>query len=411
MALISFFRKPEHYGWLVVFSAALIIGMGLGSLFSISVFLKPLSLEFGWSRGDTAFAYTAAAMLNGLGGILMGFLADRYSTRPLVLFGGLMLGGALVLAGSITSLWQLYLIYGPIMGAMGLAAFISPLLANIGFWMKKNRGLAIGLVMGGQSLGGAVVPTVARYLISTHGWREAYIILGLTAWLIVLPLALLVREAPGAAQAKAQSRLASRKRATPRGQIDARKLTTVLCIGIVLCCICMVVPVVHLVALATDQGISARTAANIFAVLMFSSIFSRVGVGRLADIIGGAPSLLICSTIQTVIIFWFTQTHTLFGFYLLALLFGIGYGGVIPSYAIIIREKIPAHSVGGTTGLVFFFGNAGMGGGAYLGGLLYDLSGSYTLSYAAGMVAGVGNLMVIGTLLIYMNKKQRLCLA
>lgn len=408
MASIVFFRTPERYGWLLVFASAIIVGAALGSLFSISVFLKPLSAEFGWPRGDTAFAYTSAAVLNGLSGVLMGSLADRYSARPIVLFGGVMLGGSLVLAGHITSLWQLYVIYGPMMGAMGLGTFIAPLVANIGFWLEKNRGLAIGTVIAGQSLGGAVVPVIARHLISTVGWREAYITLGIATWLIVLPLGLLIREAPGAAETKAASRLASRERGAPKSGVDSRKLTFVLCVAILLCCVAMVVPVVHLVALITDHGISAKTAANIFGVMMVFSMISRVGVGKLADMIGGIRALLVCSATQTMFIFWFTQMYSPPGFYVIAVLFGIGYGGVIPAYAIIVREQLPVHGVGGAVGLVFLFGNVGMGGGGYLGGLLYDLSGSYTLSYAVGTAAGVANLLVVGSLLIYLGKRRRM---
>jgi MFS family permease len=403
--LIDFFRPRERYGWLMVGVACIMLGMGMGSLFSISVFLKPVAAEFGWPRGDTAFAYSSAAILNGVSGIVMGALADRFSARPIVLFGSLVLGGSLILLGHIDSLWQFYLLYGPLIGALALATFLTPLLTSVSFWVEKHRGLAIGIVMGGQSLGGAVVPVVARHLISAVGWRETYVILGTAALLLLVPLALLVREPPGLAEAKAFSRRAGRQGGRGNLPIDPAVLLGVLCCAIVLCCICMSIPVVHLVSLATDNGIPPETAAVILGLMMAVSIIGRVGVGKVADLIGGVRALLLASAIQTVFIFWFTQMRSPAGFYLISVLFGIGYGGVIPSYAIIVREQLPVHSMGRWVGLVFFFGNLGMGSGGYLGGLLFDLSGSYTLPFAAGAAAGVLNLVVVGSLLFFLNSR------
>jgi len=162
----------------------------------------------------------------------------------------------------------------------------------------------------------------------------------------------------------------------------------------------MSIPVIHVYPLVVEAGIAPAQAAMVLGVLMSVSVIGRVGVGRLADAVGGIRALLIASGVQTLTIFWFTQLSTLPGLLLVAVLFGLGYGGVIPSYAIIIRELIPANRIGATLGLVFFFGNAGMSLGGYLGGLLYDLSGDYLASYAAGTLAGVANLVIVGSLLL-----------
>ncbi len=406
MSLIDFFRPRERYGWLMVTVSCLILGMAMGTLFSISVFLKPLAAEFGWTRGDTSLAYSSAAILNGLSGVVMGALADRFTARPLVLFGALVLGSSLLMLSRVEHLWQFYLLYGPMIGALALAAFLTPLLSNVGFWVEKHRGLAIGIAMGGQSLGGAAVPLIARFLISEYGWRQAYFTMGVVAFALLVPLSLLVREPPGLAEAKAASREASRRpsRVTPR--IAPGRLVTILCFAIVLCCICMSLPVVHLVALATDNGIAPASAAAILGLMMLVSIVGRVGIGKVADLIGGLRALFLASAVQTVFIFWFTQMHAPAGFFVIAVLFGIGYGGVIPAYAIILREQIPAHRMGRMVGLVFLFANVGMGTGGYLGGLLFDLSGSYTLPYAVGALAGVLNLVVVGSLLFYLGTRR-----
>lgn len=404
MALFETLRKPENYGWVMVAVAATILAMGMGTLFSISVYLKPLSAEFGWARGETALAYSSAAFLVGLSGIATGALADRFSTRPIVLIGAVVMGGALVSLGFVESLWQLYAVYGPLLGAFGLATFMTPLITNVGFWFTRNRGMAIGTVIAGQSLGGAIIPPLARVLLSRFGWRASYMILGALAWAVVVPLALLVRDAPGAAEAKAAARRAAGGAARP--SISPTVLTAALSGGSILCCICMSIPLVHVVALATDKGIAAGPAASVLSVLMLTSMVGRIGIGKVADYIGGIPCLLLSSGIQTVMIFWFTQMETVPGFYLIAVLFGVGYGGVIPSYAIILRELMPAHRVGSSVGTVMFFANMGMATGGFVGGRFFDLTGGYTLSYATGALTGALNLIVIGTLFFHYTTRR-----
>ncbi|MCZ6556829.1 MAG: MFS transporter [SAR324 cluster bacterium] len=403
--MLDTFRGREGRAWLIVFASATIIGMGIGSLFSISVFLKPLAAEFGWARGDTALAYTFATLLNGLGGILMGYLADRYAPRPIVIGGAVLLGASLLMLGRINALWQLYLLFGPFVG-LALSTFLAPLIANVGFWFERNHGMAIGTVMAGQSVGGALVPLVARYLISEIGWREAFMVMGIGFWLIVIPLTLLIQAAPGAAQAKAISRRAGGVGGAPGNSIAPGRLAMVLSAAIVLCCVCMSIPIIHQVSLLTDAGISARTAASVMGFMMLCSVIGRVGVGKVADYIGGIRSLLLFSCIQTAFTFWFTQTQSLPGLYAIALLFGLGYGGIIPAYAIILREHMPLHRIGSSVGTVFFFGNVGMGLGGYLGGLLFDLSGSYLLPFAVGTASGVCNMLVVGSLLYYLSGRR-----
>ena len=388
----------------MVFVASAAMALGQGSLFSFSVFLKPIAAEFGWARGETALAYTSATFLNGLFGIAMGMLADRYATRPIVLMGSVVLGGALVLLSRMDSLWQFYIYYGALMGGFALGAFLTPLVTNVGFWFERNRGVALGIVLAGQSLGGTLMPLYARWLLDNLGWRDAYLIMGLTAWAVVVPLALLIREAPGVEEAKVISRAAG---AHPGARgIRPGVMAGVLGAAIVLCCINMSIPIVHLVALGTDKGISRENAATVLALMMFASIFGRVGIGKVSDWIGGMRALFLASSVQTLMIYGFPMAEGLPQLYVVALLFGVGYGGVIPAYAIIIREVMPMHLAGWAVGIVFFFGNVGMGIGGFLGGWLYDLSGSYNLSYATGAATGVMNLLIVGSLIWRYGRPQ-----
>jgi len=392
---------PNAHGVVVVVASCLIMGMAFGSLLSVSVFFKPLELEFGWDRGVTSFAYSSASFMTGVMGIAMGRLVDRLSPRPIVLLGAVSIGSGLLLLSHMHAVWQLYLFYGLLVGGLGNGCFLIPLLTNVGFWFDRGKGLAIGSVMAGQSLGGALMPAISRYLLAEMPWREAYLVLGLGAWAVLIPLALLVRQPPGLSELKASAL----KHALP-AVISPMRLTATLCVAIVCCCICMSIPILHVYPLAVEAGLSAVQAASVLGVLMSVSIVGRVGIGSVADRVGGVRSLLLASGVQTATIFWFSQMHTLPGLLLIAVLFGIGYGGVIPSYAVIIRELIPVNRVGLSMGMVFFFGNLGMSLGGYLGGLLYDLSGAYPLSYAAGALAGVANLIIVGSLLLTLRARQ-----
>jgi MFS family permease len=396
-------RLPhDGYAWVVAAASCLMMGLAFGSLITLTVFFAPLEQEFGWARGVTSFAYAAATFMTGLLGIVMGRLADRFSPRPIVLSGAVVIGTGLLLLSRVQSLWQLYLIYGLLVGGFGTGCILIPLLTNVGSWFDRHRGIAIGAVMAGQSLGGAVMPGVARALLAHLPWRETYAVLGLGAWALLIPMALLVRAPPGLAARKA----ASVGAAAPVAALPPAQLTAVLCMAIVCCCICMSIPIVHVYPLAVEGAFSPAQAAGVLAALMTSSIVGRVGIGRVADALGGIRALLLASGIQTAMIFWFAQVSTLPGLLLIAVLFGLGYGGVIPCYAIIIRELIPLHRVGVSTGLVFFFGNVGMALGGYLGGVFHDLSGAYPASYAAGALAGALNLVIVGALLLATRARQ-----
>ena len=385
-----------RYRWVVVFISALMCGIGFGLLVSVSLFMKPLELEFGWVRSDSSFAYSSGAFMTGLFGIFMGRLVDRISVRPIIIFGAVMIGASQLLLSRVESLWQLYLLYGLLLGGFGNGAFLVPLMTNAGSFFTRNRGLALGVVMAGQSLGGAVIPVVVRSLIAEVGWRETYLVLGVAASLILIPVSLLIRTPPGLATARAESSGGT----VDAGGLTPGGLTAILSVAIVFCCICMSIPIIHVFPMALEAGIAPDQAALVLAALMGFSMVGRVGIARLADTIGGVRSLLLASGIQTVTIFWFSQMSGMGGLVTVAVMFAIGYGGVIPSYAIIIREKIPLSHVGRVTGTVFFFGNLGMALGGYLGGVIYVTSGGYPPAYAVGAMAGVVNLIIIGSLFL-----------
>jgi MFS family permease len=250
---------------------------------------------------------------------------------------------------------------------------------------------------------------IARYLITELGWRQAYQALGYGAWALLIPLALLVRQAPHVEEMRRVSRAAAaadhaRSGGRTAAGLTPGRLAAYLGTASVLCCICMAIPSIHIVSLALDAGITAQAAASVLTVLMILSIVGRVGIGKVADLIGGMRALWLASFGQTVTIFWFTQVHTLTGLYLVAVLYAPAFGGVIPAYAIVVRELVPAHTVGGVLGWTLFLSNIGMGLGGFLGGALFDWSGAYTVPFATGALAGLVNLGMIGWLYLRMRQ-------
>ncbi len=399
------FQPESRYAWFLVVVASLIMGMGAGALISISTFLKPIIADFGWLRGEVSFAYFAGAISLGCGGIAMGYLSDRYSTRPVVIVGILCLGGSMLLLASQSALWQFYLYYC-LLGGFGVSALDAPLLANVGNWFNRNKGLALGLATAGRALGQGLVPFVSGLLISSSGWRDAYITLGIVSLMVLLPLAFFIRNPPGLQEAMEESRKVS-----PSDQDKAYPVPPKLAVAWIsgaglFCCTCMGTAMVHAVAIAQDAGIEANKAAGVILLIYVSGFFGRLSFGKLSDHIGGIRSYLLASFGQTVLIFWFTQMQSLAGFYIHAVVFGFFMAGVMTGLIICIRELAPVHMRGMANGIMFLMGWIGMGLGGYQAGFFFDLSGSYVVPYANAAAAGTVSLIIAGALFFYISRKS-----
>jgi MFS family permease len=397
--------EPESaYAWLLVIVASLLMGMGAGALISISTFLKPICADFGLLRGETAFAYMAGAIAMGLGGIAMGYLSDRYSTRPVVVVGILCLGGSLLLLATQSTLWQFYLYY-TLLGGFGAAALDAPLLANIGNWFERNKGLALGVALAGRALGQGLVPFTAGLLIAHYGWRSAYAILGIACFVGMLPLALIIRNPPGLRAAKEASRRAGTATAQANYPVPPRLIIAWLSAAGLFCCTCMGTAMVHSVAIAEDAGIGAREAAGVILLIYVSGFFGRIAFGKLADVIGGIRAYLLASLGQTALIYLFTQMQSLGGFYAHAVIFGFFMSGVMTGLVACVRELTPLHVRGMSNGIVLFFAWVGMGLGGYQAGFFFDASGTYHLPYAAAAAMGAVNLVIVGALHFFVRRR------
>lgn len=397
-------RLESRYAWLLVVIASLLMGMGAGALISISTFLKPIISEFGWLRGETSFAYMAGAIAMGVGGIVMGYLSDRYSTRPVVIAGTLCLGGSLLLLATQSSLWQFYLYYC-VMGGFGSAALDAPLLANVGNWFDRNKGLALGLALAGRALGQGGIPFASGLLISAIGWRDAYNVLGIVCVVAMLPMVFLIRNPPGLAEAKKASRRINKSDLRAAYPAPPTVAIAWLSGAGLFCCICMGTAMVHAVAIAEDTGIGAKEAAGVILLIYVSGFFGRIAFGKLSDHIGGIRAYWLASFGQTALIFWFTQLQSVGEFYTHAVIFGFFMSGVMTGLIVCVRELTPVHMRGISNGIVVLLAWVGMGLGGYQGGFFFDLSGAYVISYANAAAAGVVNLIIVGSLYSFVRRK------
>ena len=376
------------YGWIVVAASAAIVCVGMGSLFSLGVFLKPMAESMGWSRG----AISSVALLNwiamGLGSFVWGALSDRIGTRAVAVAGGLLLGLGLVLSSQVQALWQLNLTFGVMVG-FAVGAFYAPLTSTATKWFTVRRGLAVGLVSSGIGVGILAIAPLARALTSVWDWRVALLVIGDLAWIVVVPVALLIREQPADMGAAAMGGAAARtgRDYSPR-QVLATPQFWAIALTHFACCAAHSGPIFHMVTHAIDQGIGPMAAAAAFGVSGLSSIAGRLGGGLLADRFGAKKTLLGGLAVQAAMIVLYLYVRELGPFYALAVVFGVAYGGVMPLYALVTREYFGEKVMGAAYGAVFLISTLGMGLGSFAGGVLYDRLGSYTWLYAGSFAIG-----------------------
>jgi len=379
--------RRVFYGWIVVAASATIVCIGLGSLFALGVFLVPIERAMGWSRG----AISTVALLNwavmGLGSFCWGALSDRIGGRGVALGGGFLLGLGLVLASQAQALWQFYLSFGVLVG-FAVGAFYAPLTATTTRWFTVRRGLAVALVSAGIGLGILIIAPLARALTSAWDWRVAMLVLGDLAWLVIIPVALLLREPDQNRMTRDDAARDAEQREYTTREVLAAPQFWAIALTHFACCAAHSGPIFHMVTHATDQGVAAMAAATVLGVSGLASIAGRVGGGLLADRFGAKPTLIAGLTVQAAMIFGYLFARDLGSFVALALVFGTAYGGVMPLYALVVREYFGEKVMGSAYGAVFLISTLGMGLGSFAGGAIYDRLGSYAWLFLASFAIG-----------------------
>ena len=389
-------QRGLFYGWTVLAAAAAIVAIGQGALFSLGVFLKPLEESMGWSRS----AISMVALLNwlamGAGSFFWGALSDRFGSRVVSVTGGLLMGLGLVLSSQATALWQLDVTFGLAVG-FAAGAFLTPLSATATKWFTTNRGLAVGVVSAGGGVGMLFISPLSRWLASAYDWRVAMLVLGDLAWLVVVPTALLIRNAPSEMGAVALGGGAAPQRDYSTAQVLRAPQFWAIALTHFACCAAHAGPIFHMVTHAIDQGVVPIVAATVLGVSGLSSIPGRIGCGLLADRFGAKRTLIAGLALQAVMVSSYLFTRDAPGFYAAAIVFGVAYGGVMPLYALVTREYFGERVMGTAYGAVFLVSTLGMGLGSWAGGFIHDLLGTYGWLYISSAAIGAAAMVLAFT--------------
>ena len=388
-------RPTPFYGWVVLGAAFAIIALSIGTLFTLGVFLKPIEEGMGWSRSSIGAVGLLNWLVMGLGGVVAGYLSDRFGTRVVVLVGGALLGLGLVLSSQVTEAWQLYVTFGVLVGA-GVSAFYVPLTVLAIRWFDDRRGMAAAIVSAGNGLGIMALSPLSRWLINELDWRSAFVVLGDLAWLIVIPCALFLKPSPTAAASGWASGRASGT--APVRQVLVSWPIWAIALTHFACCAAHSGPIFHLVSHAIDQGVGSMAAASILGASGLSSIVGRVGSGIVADRLGVKHTLIAMLAAQAVLIPVYlaaTSEGSLWG---LSMVFGVAYGGVMPLYAVLTREYFGEAIMGTAYGWVFFISCIGMGLGSFAGGAIHDVLGSYQGLFVGSFAVGAMAVVLAATL-------------
>ena len=391
-------ETDSAYAWRRLACTGLISTIGGVGMWSFIVALPTVQADFGITRAEASLPYTLLMLGFGVGGIFMGKLADRRGIVPPLLIAIASLGAGYVLSGFATSIWQLALVHGILMGLCGTSVMFAPLMADISHWFVRRRGIAISIAASGNYIAGTIWPPILQAMIASIGWRQAHMIVGVFCVVTMLPLVLTLRRRP-AALALGQMGAAATAARGALG-ISPNALTVLLWVAGLACCVAMSMPQVHIVAYCGDLGYGVARGAEMLSLMLGFGVVSRIGFGFIADRIGGLKTLLVGSVLQTFVLILYLGFDGLPSLYLISALFGLVQGGIVPAYAIIVREYYPPGEAGSRLGIVIMATLVGMAFGGWVSGAIFDLTGSYLAAFANGAAWNVLNAAIAVWLLM-----------
>ncbi len=391
------------YAWARLIAAVLAGTMSGIGMWSVVVTLPVLQLEFGASRASASLAYTATMAGFAVGGMLMGKLADRFGVGVPLAFGALLLGLGYAAAAMAQTLWQFSAAQGLLIGMLGSAAGFGPLMADVSRWFERRRGLAVAIFASSNYLAGVVWPPLVQLAISHWGWRAAHLGMGVLCTAVLLPLAFALRRLPPAA-APILARPFSRPR--PPSLVSPRLLQGILVVAGIACCVAMSMPQVHIVAYCGDLGFGAARGTQMLSLMLGFGIASRLASGWIADRIGGLATALLGSVLQAGSLLLYVAFDSLGSLYAISALFGAVQGGIVPSYALVVRENFPPDQAGARVGLVLAATLAGMALGGWLSGVVLDATHSYAAAFAHGIAWNALNVTLLSWLLLRGSAKS-----
>jgi MFS family permease len=398
------FVPDSRRAWARLAVAVLIGSLGSVGMWSVVVALPVVQQDFGATRGTASLAFTMVMLGFGLGQVVTGKISDRYGIVTAIGIGIGILGLGYIAAGTSWSVWQYVLVHFAI--GLSSAATFGPLMAEASHWFERYRGLAVAIAASGNYIGGTIWPPLVNWGMQTYGWRTTHIAVGIfTA--VAMTLALIgLRVLMGAGVRRSHVN-------APPPRLDLKlstnTLTVILALASISCCVAMSMPQVHIVAYCNDLGYGVARGAEMLSLMLGLGIISRVGSGFLADRIGGIPTLLIGSIAQGAALLFYLFFDGLTSLYLISAMFGLFQGGIVPSYAIIVRETMPASEAATRVGMVIFASVFGMSFGGWISGVIFDATGSYAAAFTNGVAWNAVNVTIM--VLLLMRSRQRMAMA
>jgi MFS family permease len=395
-------EADSAYAWWRLVATLGLMTVGSSAMYVVAVVLPAVQAEFAVGRSEASVPYTLLMIGFGFGGIFMGRLADRFGVTVPLFIGAAGLGLGFLAAALAPNIWLFALAHGIGLGLFGCSATFAPLVADTSLWFVRRRGIAVGICASGNYLAGAVWPPIVQHLVETQGWRTAYGVLAVVCALTLPLLALALRPRPPAAVAGVSPQAAAASTgssgpAQPFG-LSPGSAQALLCVAGLACCVAMSMPQVHIVAYCGDLGYGAARGAQMLSLMLAFGIASRLISGLICDRIGGLRTLLLGSVLQGVALLLFIPFDSMTSLFIISALFGLFQGGIVPSYAIIVREHFPPAEAGARVGTVLMFTMLGMALGGWLSGQVFDWTGSYTAAFVNGVGWNLLNLAIVLTL-------------
>jgi MFS family permease len=398
----------SRYAWMRLAASVSLSTLGGVGLWSIVVALPAVQAEFGTARADAALPYTLTTLGFAVGGILMGKLSDRFGVLVPVLLGIFALAAGYVLSAQATSMTQFAIIHGALIGLLGSCATFGPLVADTSLWFRRRRGFAVSLAASGNYFAGAVWPPLVQAGIAAYGWRQTHVMIGLACLCLMLPLVLVLRR-PAPRQEPVRV-VANAAAASPLG-LQPNTLQVMLGIAGIACCIAMAMPQVHIVAYCVDLGYGPARGAEMLSVMLACGVVSRLAFGAILDRIGSTATLLLSASLQALALALFLPFDGLVSLYVVSGIFGLFQGGIVSTYAVIVRENVPAKEVGVRVGIALSATLVGMAIGGWMSGLAFDLTGSYRMAVVNGMAWNLVTIVIAGWLVLRRRGRGRLAYA
>ena len=387
-----------------LFITLLLMTLGGSSMYVVSVVLPEVQKEFGISRADASLPYTLMMLGFGAGGLAMGKLADKWGVHVALWIGAVGVGSGFALAGLSPNIWLFALAHGVLMGVFGSSSTFAPLLADTSMWWDKRRGIAVAVCASGNYVAGSIWPALAQQGVEALGWRETYVWIGVVCGLGMLALSFFMRQRPPLMATSAPGSVQQLASEKPFG-LSINTAHVLLCVAGVACCVAMAMPQVHIVAYCTDLGFGAARGSEMLSLMLACGIVSRLVSGVICDRIGGLRTLVLGSVLQGVALLMFLPFDGMVSLYVISALFGLFQGGIVPSYAIIVREYFPSQKVGVLVGAVIMATMIGMALGGWMSGKVFDLTGSYHAAFINGVL---WNALNLGIALFLLWRSKRL---